>query len=273
VVGLSVPARLLRASLPLFLLWGCQRSADLSPETTGTVRVLAYNIHHGEGMDEVTDLDRIAALIRAADPDIVTLQEVDSVTDRTGRIDQAAVLAERTGMHHAFGRFMPYQGGAYGMAVLSRWPIREAMNWRLTDGEEPRTALGVRVQPPGTDEELLVVGIHFYRTAEERLAQATDLEEILRAETSPVILAGDFNSTPGSEVMAYLGASWTILDKGDDRFTFPSYAPEREIDFVLTRPRNRLAPVEHRPLREPLLSDHRPLWAELDLGPSDAPGS
>jgi len=254
----------------MWLIGACGCTAqqpDLTSDEQSTIRVLAYNIHHGEGMDEVTDLDRIAAFIREVDPDVVTLQEVDSVTERTGRVDQAAVLAELTGMHAAFGRFMPYQGGAYGMAVLSRWPIREATNWRLTDGEEPRTALGVTVRPTESGEDLLVVGIHFYRTVEERLAQAVDLEEILVSETSPVILAGDFNSTPGSEVMEFLSANWSVLDKGDDHFTFPSYGPEREIDFVLTRPRGRFDVLEHRPLHEPLLSDHRPLLAELILRP------
>jgi len=230
--------------------------------------VLAYNIHHGEGMDEVTDLERIAAFIRDVDPDIVTLQEVDSVTERTGGVDQAAVLGERTGMHSAYGRFMSYQGGAYGMAVLSRWPIREATNWRLTDGEEPRSALGVRVRAPEDGEELLVVGIHFYRTEEERLAQAADLVEALASESVPVILAGDFNSLPGSAVMEFFGAGWSVLGKGEDHFTYPSYEPAREIDFILIRPDHRFEVLDHRALDEPVLSDHRPILAELALVPA-----
>ncbi len=236
--------------------------------TADTVRLLSYNIHHAEGMDEITDLRRIADFIEALDPDLVTLQEVDSVTERTGGVNQAAVLAELTGMSYAFGRFMPYQGGAYGMAVLSRWPIEESMNWRLTDGEEPRTALGVRVRTPHSDQELLLVGIHFYRTEEERLAQATDLEAFLEGETVPVILAGDFNSTPGSPVMERLGANWSVLTKGEDRFTFSSFSPFEEIDFVLLRPAGRFDVVDHRPLDEPVLSDHRPIWTEFVLSPS-----
>lgn len=170
-------------------------------------------------------------------------------------------------MSSAFGRFMAYQGGAYGMAILSRWPIQEVTNWRLTDGEEPRTALGVRVRTPLSDEELLLVGIHFYRTEAERLAQAADLSDFLEEELAPVILAGDFNSTPGSPVMAQLQAGWTVLDKGEDRFTFSSFDPVREIDFVLLRPLSRFEVLDHRPLDEPVLSDHRPIWTELTLNP------
>ena len=175
-----------------------------------TLRVLAYNIHHGEGMDEALDLERIAALIREVDPDLVTLQEVDSVTSRTNAIDQAAELGRLTGLKPVFGRFMSYQGGAYGMALLSRWEISESANYRLPDGAEPRTALSAVVTSPKTGRRLRFVGIHFYRTAEERLAQAVTLERLLSESAIPTILAGDFNSTPDSEVIIHLANSWAV---------------------------------------------------------------
>jgi endonuclease/exonuclease/phosphatase family metal-dependent hydrolase len=229
-----------------------------------TIRVLAYNIHHGEGMDEVVDLERIAALIRSVDPDLVALQEVDSATTRTGGVDQAAELGRLTGLEPVFGAFMPYQGGAYGMAVLSRWPVVASRNLRLPDGAEPRTSLAVTVTSPEA-RRLRFVGVHFYRTDNERLAQALRLEGHLAGDTVPTILAGDFNSTPGSEVLAHLAAGWTVVDKGADRLTFPSHGPEREIDFVLYRPAARWTVVGARLLDEPVASDHRPVLVELVL--------
>ena len=160
-----------------------------------------------QGMDDVLDLGRIAALIEALDPDLVALQEIDSVTTRTGGVDQAAELGRLTGLAHLFGSFMPYQGGAYGMALLSRWPIDASRNLRLPDGDEPRTALGASVVSPRTGQSVRFVGIHFYRTEDERLAQATRLEAYLESDTIPTILAGDFNSTPGSGVMNLLRES------------------------------------------------------------------
>ena len=158
--------------LSIAVFTGCEGAQEhVGEPAPDTIRVLAYNIHHGEGMDSVLDLARIAALIRDADPDLVALQEVDSVVERTERTDQAAELGRLTGMEYRFGSFMPYQGGAYGMAVLSRWPIEEETNWRLSDGAEPRTALGVRVRTE-SDQTLVLVGIHFYRSPEEWLAQA-----------------------------------------------------------------------------------------------------
>jgi endonuclease/exonuclease/phosphatase family metal-dependent hydrolase len=249
-----------------FLLAACSGDAERSQGfsiTVDTVRVLSYNIHHGEGMDEVLDLERIAALIREVDPDLVALQEVDSVTVRTERVDQAAELAHLTELRAVFGGFMPYDGGAYGMALLSRWPLTESINLRLPDGAEPRTALSATVRSPKTGRVLRLVGIHFYSTMTERLAQAVRLEALLDRQDIPTILAGDFNSTPDSEVMARLGESWAIVAKGADRFTYPSYAPDREIDFVLVQPSDRFDLVEQRLITDSVASDHRPVVVDL----------
>lgn len=237
-----------------------------------TLRILAYNIHHGEGMDEVLDLERIARLIRDVDPDVVTLQEVDSVVARTEGVDQAAELGRLTGMQPLFGRFMDYQGGAYGMALLSRLPVRSHTNYRLPDGDEPRTALSAVVELPESGRRLRIVGIHFYRTEEERLAQAVKLEELLATEEElPTILAGDFNSTPGSAVLNHLEQSWHVVGKGKDRLTYPSYDPEREIDFFMWRSAGAFMMLHQELLDEPIISDHRPLVLELVMSDSGGP--
>ena len=137
-------------------------------------------------MDEKLDLDRIAALMRSLSPDIVAVQEVDSVVQRTDGMDQAEVLGRLTGMRHLFGAFMPYQGGGYGMALLSRLPVEEWWNHRLPDGDEPRTAVTARVRLR-SGRTLVLSGIHFYRTEEERLAQVNRLLEHLASESGPVV--------------------------------------------------------------------------------------
>lgn len=218
-------------------------------------------------MDEIVDLERLAALIRDLDPDLVALQEVDSVASRTGRVDQAAELGRLTGLTPVFGRFMSYQGGAYGMALLTKWPIVSSENLLLPDGEEPRTALSATVRSPKTGRALRFVGIHLYRTERERLAQANRLRRHLENEVLPTILAGDFNSVPGSPVMEELAREWTVVSKDEDHFTFPSYAPDEEIDFILLRPGSAFHVIDHWLLDEPIASDHRPLVADVVLRP------
>ncbi len=234
-----------------------------SNERTGpqTLRVLAYNIRHGAGMDDALDLRRAAAVINALRPDVVTLQEVDSGVHRTEGADQAALLADWTGTEAVFGDFMPYQGGRYGMAILSRLPVLDSTNHRLPPGAEPRSALAATLQVG--DIEVIVVGIHLYRSEEERLAQARRLVGIFESEERPVILAGDFNSTPDSTVMQFLEQQWTIAAKTGNPLTFPADRPDREIDFILFRPAGRFEVVESRVIDEPVASDHRPVLLEL----------
>jgi len=250
-------------SLAVLLLAAIGCSGATAGQAT-TLRILAYNIHHGAGNDEVLDLERIAALIRSLEPDLVALQEIDNVVERTGGVNQAAELGRLTGMGSVFGPFMDYQGGQYGMALLSDLPFENPTNHLLPEGTEPRSSLAMRVRLPDGGE-LVFAGIHFYRTAEERMAQARRLLHVLEEEDAPVILAGDFNSTPDSDVMAFIGDSFVIPSKGDDHLTFSSDRPEREIDFIVYRPAGRFRVVESRVIDEPVASDHRPVLLVLEL--------
>jgi len=202
-------------------------------------------------------------VIREARPDIVTLQEIDSNTRRTGRVDQAARLGDLTGMEHAFGPFMDYRGGEYGMAILSRWPIIEVVNHRLPPGEEPRSTLAARIRLPGDGGEVIVAGVHFYRTEQERFSQAREVVDIFEQELTPVILAGDFNSRRGDRVMDVIAHHWLLPDKTPPIETFPSDGPEREIDFIGYRPADRFEMLEYRVLDERITSDHRPVLMVL----------
>ncbi|MDA7979816.1 MAG: endonuclease/exonuclease/phosphatase family protein [Pirellulales bacterium] len=232
-------------------------------ESRATLTVLSYNIKHGYGMDGRVDLSRSAALIKRLNPDLVALQEIDKATERTKRVDQAKALGHMTRMHANFGRFFDFQGGEYGMAILSKNKPSDARNHRLPDGREPRTSLAITVIPVENGPEIVFVGIHFYATAEERLAQAEKLLEILKSETRPVILAGDFNSRPGSDVMKLFADGWTIPDKGEDRLTIPSDKPRSEIDFIIFRGLEGWELKKIDVLEEPLISDHRPVLLEL----------
>lgn len=252
-------ALLLGTMLGTMLGCGAQAPERSSPH----LRVMSYNVKHGRGMDDRVDLERTAAVIRRVGPDIVALQEIDVGCGRSGGIDEARRLGELCGMDSAFGRFMEYDGGEYGMALLSRHEILEVVNVNLPPGSEPRTSLVARIRLTESGSEVVVAGIHFYRTEEQRLAQARALVSHLQNETSPVILVGDFNAEPDDPVMRFLEETFTNVPKGADRFTYPSDRPDKEIDYVLYRPATffRLSAIDV--LDEPLASDHRPLYADF----------
>src|SRR4051794_5770560 len=160
------------------------------------LRVVTYNIHHGEGTDGRIDLERIADLLCGMQPDLVALQEVDRNTARTGDVDQFETLERLTGLRGAFGKAMDFDGGSYGVTVLSRLPLLNASSPRLPAAadRDPRTDLTVHVgMRPGLPP------LHFSSThldqgrdVASRLAQAHFLNEsVAPGDDQPAILAGD----------------------------------------------------------------------------------
>ena len=191
-----------------------------NPEVPRTVRVLTYNIHHGEGTDGQFDLPRLAAVMKSAEPDLVALQEVDERTQRASGVDELAELGHLTSMYTAFGKAMDFQGGNYGVGVLSRWPIVAAENHPLPSSpdREPRTSLTVEVKISESAPLLEFTSTHLDqgREVRDRVAQASALNErLVRGDRRPAILAGDMNSGAASEVMQILDAHWTIASPPD----------------------------------------------------------
>lgn len=229
------------------------------------LRVLCYNIHHGEGTDGRVDLPRLAEVIRRAEPDIVALQEVDDRTNRTGHVDQTAVLAELTGLHGRFGKQLDYDGGGYGQAILSRYPLSEVtVQWLPgMPARERRIVASVRVK--ANDLTLTFASTHLHHAnAEIREQQAEALNQLFTDEHQPVILAGDLNAVPDSRPIAILKRHWHSATEGaDEMLTYPATGPERQLDYVLFRPGDQLRVHSVRVIEEPLASDHRPVLVEF----------
>jgi endonuclease/exonuclease/phosphatase family metal-dependent hydrolase len=186
-----------------------------APTAPAVIRVLTYNIRHGEGRDRVIDLARTAEVMKSTQPDIIALQEVDRWTDRSGGVDQLAELARLMGMHAEFGKAIAYGGGDYGVAVLSRWPILSAENRHLPSSEyyEQRTALSVQVRVGEQGPVVMITSAHLSTSREvgDALGQSVRINELLATgDGVPSILAGDFNAGPGTDIMGVLEAEWTM---------------------------------------------------------------
>lgn len=276
----------IRGLLIVPLLLACARHEPVPGSTTDhpaedaaaleTWRIVSYNIRHGRGADNEVDLERTAAVLRRLDPDVVALQEVDQGVARSGGEDQAARLGELLGMHHAFGAFMDYQGGHYGMAILSRCAIRRVDPVRLPDGNEPRVALAVELERPSGDAlPLTVVNVHFDWVEDDgyRYAQAQEVARYVDGVAGPLVLLGDFNDQPGSRTLAlFRGRVREAAKPADRRLTFPSDTPEREIDYIFVAPADVWEIVEVDVIPEAVASDHRPVVAEFRLSRTERAG-
>jgi endonuclease/exonuclease/phosphatase family metal-dependent hydrolase len=232
------------------------------------VRVLTYNIHHGEGEDGKLDLPRIAKVIAGAKPDLVAVQEVDHTATRTKGVDQTAELAKLTGLTGRFGKAIDFQGGGYGQAVLSRYPIEDFKVHVLPGepGQETRIAAAAEVRVGKGGPPLVFVTTHLdHQKPDLRERQSAKLDELFGMLDRPVILAGDLNATPDSPPLKRLAKNWTAATGDKPLLTIPVGKPARQIDYVLFRPADRFKVVEARVLDEPIASDHRPVLAVLEL--------
>ena len=241
--------------LALGLLLGC---LNARAQTAPRLRVLTYNIHHGEGTDGKFDYDRLARTILNLKPDVVALQEVDRRTQRAKGLDQAAKLGELTGMRHAFGKAFHYSSGEYGETILSRFPIESEKTHPLPYrfGQEPRAALEVTVKPGNGLPDLVLVDTHLCHQSESnRMDQVRQINRILpRAGGPPMILAGDFNARPGSE---------SIRELKGDRWR-DAIAPQSVIDYIFVRSGDPWRVVEVTIVDDLVVSDHRPVLAVLE---------
>lgn len=243
------------------------------------IRVLSYNIHHGEGVDGKLDLERIARVINDVKPDLVSLQEVERNTSRTGNVDQPAELARLTGFKAVFEKNIDFGGGYYGNAVLSRHPIVASKNHympRLDNGEQ-RGALVVQVEVGPEKLPLIFVATHLdHRRDDRERRQSAELINKLAEEWKvPAILAGDLNAPPESEVLKIFAQQWERANR-EVMPTIPVAKPRVQIDYILLRSPDKdgaAAPSRWKVrsfqvLDEAVASDHRAVFAELELLPA-----
>ncbi len=245
------------------------------------LRIMTYNIRACLGTDGERSVDRVAAVIRAERPDVVALQEVDLKRSRSGGVDQAAALAERTDMHWVAGASME-QEGWYGNAVLSRMPLVPVTHDALPrhGSGEPRSAMWVRIEAPAPFGELDLINTHLSLRRRERARQIDDL---LGAgwlgsgrDQGRLIVCGDLNCSLSSRTYRRLATSRARLRdvhavlRARSRATWPTRYPWRRLDHILISPalHARAAWVHRSPVAR-LASDHYPVVAELVRAPSE----
>lgn len=240
---------------------GQQSAGDLK------LRILSYNIRHCAGTDDRLDLARTAEAIHDVRPDFVGLQEVDLGVKRSDSVNQPRELGRKLKMDAAFGSFMAYDGGDYGLAVLSKHPIKAARALRLKEGNEPRVALLADVMLPD-GRAITLVNVHFDWVGDDgfRFTQANELAGVLGTLQTPYILLGDFNDEPGSRTIKLFQSIAVEARKPlTSRFTFSSIKPAKEIDFIFASPAENWKVGSASVLDVPVVSDHRPVKADLTL--------
>jgi endonuclease/exonuclease/phosphatase family metal-dependent hydrolase len=234
-----------------------------------SLRVMTYNIHVGIGMDKKLDLQRIADVIKKEDPDLVGLQEVDRGVQRTQRIDEIAELAKLTRMDYAFAFNLPYQGGQYGVAILSRLPIRATEHRHFKNLREAERRGFIRAEVSFHGRKLHFVTTHLdYQYDDGRLFETQQLIDALKDIKESLIVVGDFNDVPAGKsyplMLKGFEDAWAKGRSQDQGFSYPADKPVKRIDYVFTR-RSDSVRTKRVWVVNTLASDHVPVVADLEL--------
>jgi len=241
------------------------------------LRIMTYNIHSCIGMDGKISPERIARVIAQYSPDVVALQELDVGRARTGRVDQADLIAQYLRMDYHFLPTIQVRKGLYGNAIPTHFPMRQVRADKLPGlpGKprlEPRGVVWVAIKAGGT--EIQFINTHLGLKPKERKLQA---EALLGAGwlshpdcSKPIILCGDFNASPFSHVCRrlrtlLLDAQAELANHYPKKTLFGRF-PFARIDHVFVNPGIEIIGIEV-PKTEltRVASDHLPLIVEVRI--------
>ena len=225
-------------------------------------RILHWNIHMWTDADGVDNVDRVVDVIRQADPDVVSLVEVDEPWGRPSSLER---VADALDYHWAFVPAFEYrETGGFGNAILARRPLSAVQQWQLlppmiydgTEPSEPRAVLLVQVD---TDSGPLVVGsTHFPRSDDQRRKHASDrLLDLLQAVDQPFVVCGDFNQASTTWVPSHFTTA-----PDPSVMTYPTANPAEAIDYCLA---SELS-IRSATTFDGAASDHLPISFEAEVG-------
>ena len=189
---------------------------------------MTYNVRNGSGMDGVKDFARTAAVINREKPDVVAVQELDSVTGRSKGAYVLDELAKLTGMHATYAPAIDYDGGKYGIGILSKKQPLRVYRYALPGREEARALLVVEFK------KYVYACMHLSLTEEDRIASLPIIREATSGFDKPVFIAGDWNDTPDSPFIQELQKDFCILST-TDKPTCPADEPKACIDYIAVK--------------------------------------
>ena len=220
------------------------------------LRVATFNVHHGEGLDGILDLERTAAAIAETVADVVALQELDRNMERSGGVDQPAELGRLLGQQVVFFPTLERAGGGqYGIGFAARVPITDARFVPLPQlgTEEPRGAITARCAGIG------LVCTHLSTQRRPRDVQTDAIAAIAGGLERPVVVMGDLNQDrAGLRALLGVGFEGTFGHATLAR-RFPR---RRQLDHVVVSPGSE---IQRAWTVDTPASDHLPLVADLVL--------
>ena len=242
----------------VFLL--CMLAMALNVFSQDYLKLMSYNVRNAKGMDGIHNIQRIANVIINEAPDVVAVQELDSMTTRSGQKYVLGELSERTQMYATYAPAISFQGGKYGIGILSKETPLTIRTYPLPGREEARMLLVAEFK------NYFFACTHLSLTEEDRLASLDIIKNSVGKSEKPYFLAGDLNDKPDSKFIQALQQDFQVLTH-IKKPTFPAPEPTETIDYIAAwkHSSNDFANLSAQVLEEPVASDHRPLSIQLRM--------
>lgn len=228
-----------------------------------TIKVLTYNLYAG-GHSNNKPYSDIIPVLDDINADISGHQEVDSCNGRNS-LDVINWLGEQT---NRFSHFVPalknWNGGQYGNGMLSKFEPNNIRKFWIdleSYGAENRSASEIEITMNG--EKVRVLNTHVAYAGIQ--APAKQAEEMIKwideggGKDIPMIIMGDFNSTPGDAAMIHFEEAGFIYVKNENGSVMDN------IDHIMYRPADRWDLIDRGKPTQYNASDHDPVWAKLHL--------
>lgn len=228
------------------------------------ITVASYNIHKAVGLDRRRDPDRILAILREIDADVIALQECDRRFGARPSVIPKAALDDSP-WRAAPLAMQPQSLGWHGNAILVRRGID------ITDCAavplptlEPRGAVCADIEVEG--KPLRVVGMHLDISGLRRHHQVRSVLSHLhlREHRTPAVVMGDMNDwSRNGRALREFGHGWQMIGAGH---SFPARRPVAPLDRIVVSDDWHVAACGvHRSALAAHASDHLPVWATLTL--------
>ncbi len=202
------------------------------------MRIVTYNTRGSLGMDGKRSTLRIAETLRPVSPDVICFQEIHQRLPWSGREDQPLVLGRQLNRRFLFQRNLQIGFGGYGIGIAVRGRVTNVRERLLTSGGEQRGVLEATIGGLPGFRRVVVFCTHWGLDVAERLRQAAEMAEAIRAAAAPVVVCGDLNEGPDGPAVIELIRATGLKDAGaeNNSATFVSNNPTSRIDFVLHSP-------------------------------------
>lgn len=249
-----------------------ETSTDTPPGDALTLRLVQYNVGAFNKSGSST-IGMVADMMKELRADVVSLNEVDSVTTRTGKVDQIKEFAEMMGgWHYRYAWAISFQGGKYGVCAAARADLQYKQDYVVHlpkgDGREERAVAVMEF------DRFVFAATHLDLTPDSQMEQVRAINDFFNGTFTgtekPVFLCGDFNAVPGSDTINALLKDWKIISRKGN--TYSAVNPRKHIDYVFLWKRGRDVQVTDSGICTDfssgdvtVASDHLPIYVDIVL--------